>query len=125
MHKSILTPAEYLGFEVGADRKLADWAEIASYFEMLGELSARVCTTEIGRSTKGNPFLVSRNFLSRELRQARGIQGDTETAGRCAYHRRGERRGRTDSSRQGRSSYHVQHPCYRGGGYADVDAAGA
>lgn len=59
MHKSILTPAEHLGFEVGADRKLADWAEIASYFEMLGELSARVCTSEIGKSTKGNPFLMS------------------------------------------------------------------
>ncbi len=59
MHKSILTPAEYLGFEVGADRKLAGWTEIKSYFEMLGELSDRVCTTEIGRSTKGNPLLMS------------------------------------------------------------------
>ncbi len=57
--KSILTPAEHLGFEVGADRKLAGWAEVASYFEILDELSDRVRTIEIGRSTKDNPFLMS------------------------------------------------------------------
>lgn len=57
--KSILTPAEHLGFEVGADRKLAGWSEIVDYFEMLGELSDRVRTVEIGRSTKGNPSLMT------------------------------------------------------------------
>ena len=59
MDKSILTPAEHLGFEIGADRKLAGWTEITSYFEMLGEQSGRVRTAEVGRSTKGNPFLMS------------------------------------------------------------------
>ena len=59
MDKSILTPAEHVGFEVGADRKLAGWAEIKGYFEMLGELSDRVQTIEIGRSTKDNPFLMA------------------------------------------------------------------
>ena len=59
MDKSILTPSEHLGFEVGEDRKLAGWAEIAGYFEMLDELSDRVQTIEIGRSTKDNPFLMA------------------------------------------------------------------
>lgn len=59
MHKSILTPAEHLGFEIGADRKLAAWSEIMDYFEILGELSDRVQTVEIGRSTKRNPFLMT------------------------------------------------------------------
>ena len=59
MDKSILTPSEHLGFEVGEDRKLAGWAEIADYFKMLGELSERVSTVEIGRSTKDNPFLMA------------------------------------------------------------------
>ena len=59
MDKSILTPSEHLGFEVGEDRKLAGWAEIAGYFEMLDELSDRVQIIEIGRSTKDNPFLMA------------------------------------------------------------------
>ena len=59
MDKSILTPSEHLGFEVGEDRKLAGWADIMGYFQMLGELSERVRTVEIGRSTKDNPFLMA------------------------------------------------------------------
>ena len=54
---SITTPREYLGFEVGDDRKLADWQQISGYFEMLGSVSTRVKTSEIGRSTEDNPFL--------------------------------------------------------------------
>ena len=77
MDKSILTPKEHLGFEVGEDRKLAGWSEIVEYFEMLGELSDRVRTVEIGRSTKGNRFLMAivsspENLLS--LDEYRGIQ---------------------------------------------------
>ena len=59
MDKSILTPSEHLGFEVGEDRKLAGWADIMGYFQTLGELSERVRTVEIGRSTKDNPFLMA------------------------------------------------------------------
>ena len=55
----ILTPEEHLGFKVGDDRKLAGWEEIITYFGTLGELSERVVTVEIGRSTKDNPFLMS------------------------------------------------------------------
>ena len=57
--KSIPTPREHLGYEVGEDRKLAGWAEIAAYFEILDELSDRVQTIEIGRSTKDIPLLMS------------------------------------------------------------------
>ncbi len=59
MDKSIQTPQEHLGFEVGEDRKLAGWAETAAYFEMLDEMSDRVVTAEIGRSTKDNSFLMA------------------------------------------------------------------
>ena len=54
---SITTPKEYLGFEVGDDRKLAGWQQIFGYFQMLGSKSARVMTSEIGRSTEDNPFI--------------------------------------------------------------------
>ena len=59
MEKSIPTPGEYLGFEVGEDRKLAGWEAIVAYFKILGEQSERVQTIEIGRSTKDNPFLMA------------------------------------------------------------------
>lgn len=59
MDKSILTPSEHLGFEVGEDRKLAGWAEIMDYFKTLDEHSERVKVVEIGRSTKDNPFLMA------------------------------------------------------------------
>ena len=55
----MLKPEEHLGFKVGDDRKLAGWEEIITYFRTLGELSERVVTVEIGRSTKDNPFLMS------------------------------------------------------------------
>ena len=91
MDKSILTPSEHLGFEVGEDRKLAGWAEITDYFETLGELSERVEVVEIGRSTKDNPLLMAmisspENFSSldeyrgiqRRLADPRSISGDGE-----------------------------------------------
>lgn len=53
------TPAEHFGFELGADRRLADWEEIAGYFWRLDAASDRVRTLEIGKSTEGNPFLMA------------------------------------------------------------------
>ena len=57
--KPIPPPAQHLGFEVGEDRRLAGWSEIVAYFNTLDELSDRVRTLEIGRSTKDNAFLMS------------------------------------------------------------------
>ena len=55
---NIPTPRDYLGFEVGADRKLADWPQVAEYLRVLGDLSDRVETREIGKSTEGHEFLL-------------------------------------------------------------------
>ena len=55
----LISPADFLGFEVGADRKLADWPEIVEYFNLLVKNSERIQTEEIGKSTEGNPFLVA------------------------------------------------------------------
>jgi hypothetical protein len=43
---------------VGADRKLADWQEIVSYFRELEQNSDRVVVQELGRTTQDNPFLL-------------------------------------------------------------------
>ena len=52
-------PEQALGFQVGADRKLADWGQIVDYFKKLDEASDRVSVLELGRSTQGKPFIMA------------------------------------------------------------------
>ena len=90
-NNSLPTPSQHLGFEVGADRRLAGWGQIVDYFERLDRASDRVKTLEIGRSTEGNPFLLTiissaRNIanldkykrIQRRLADPRGIADDAE-----------------------------------------------
>ncbi len=55
----ITSPEQFLGFKVGTDRKLADWQQISSYFRLLDEQSDRVLVQEVGKTTEGNPFLLT------------------------------------------------------------------
>jgi hypothetical protein len=55
---AVPTPASVLGFEPGADGKLADWAQIVDYFRRLDAASDRVRTEDAGPTTEGRPFLV-------------------------------------------------------------------
>ena len=50
-------PASVLGFEVGADRKLADWVEITGYLNRLADASDRVLLDTLGETTLGRPFV--------------------------------------------------------------------
>src|SRR5688572_15821100 len=52
------TPASHFGFEIGADRKLADWKELTAYYEKLARSSPRVKVDTIGRTTLGAPFVM-------------------------------------------------------------------
>jgi len=52
------SPASSLGFEVGADRKLADWRQITGYFNRLAAASDRVKLDTLGTSTQGRPFIL-------------------------------------------------------------------
>ncbi len=55
----ITSPEQFLGFKVGADKKLADMVEIVEYFQMLDRQSKRIRVWEIGKTTEGNPFIVA------------------------------------------------------------------
>ncbi len=73
----VTSPAEFLGFSVGEDRKLADWPQVVDYFALLSEQSDKVKTVELGTTTEGAPLLLAyisspRNI--RELDAYRGIQ---------------------------------------------------
>ena len=53
------TPKERLGFEPGADGKLADWASVVDYFRAVDAASDRVSVAEAGRTTEGRPYLTA------------------------------------------------------------------
>lgn len=57
--RGITSPEQHLGFPVGADRKLANWAQIESYFRLLAEQSDRLQVEELGKSTEGRPFVLA------------------------------------------------------------------
>ena len=53
----IPSPKDFLGFEVGEARKLADMHQIIDYFQQLDAASDRIRVEEVGKTTEGNPFL--------------------------------------------------------------------
>jgi hypothetical protein len=52
------SPSDYLGYPVGADRRLADWTEITGYLAELASASERVRIDTLGRTTLGRPFVL-------------------------------------------------------------------
>jgi len=53
------TPSEALGFEVGADRKLADYRQIRTYFKTLAAASDRVEIQTLGKTTLGEEMIMA------------------------------------------------------------------
>jgi hypothetical protein len=51
-------PADYFGFEIGADRKLADWDQLTGWYELLANNSDRVTVDTLGETTLGAPFVM-------------------------------------------------------------------
>ena len=55
--KRITAPEMEFGFKPGADRKLADWKELITYFKKLSVESDRIRYEEVGKTTEGRPFI--------------------------------------------------------------------
>jgi hypothetical protein len=55
----VKSPSEFLGFEVGADRQLADYRQIVRYFRHLEEGSPRVELTSLGKTTLGEEMVMA------------------------------------------------------------------
>jgi Zinc carboxypeptidase len=54
------TPSEFLGFEVGADRKLADYRQIVSYFKALAAAAPdRLEVETLGKTTLGEEMIMA------------------------------------------------------------------
>ena len=56
---SIPTPDEFFGHQPGADSKLIRWDQIVDYYQLLGNGSDRIEVVELGKTTLGNPFLLT------------------------------------------------------------------
>jgi hypothetical protein len=52
-------PESHLGFQVGADYKLAKWHTIVDYFQKLDAASDRIEVETLGESTEGRPFVMA------------------------------------------------------------------
>jgi len=85
-----LPPKDLLGFEIGEDRKLADWRQITAYFHHLNRSSRKLRLVELGPSTLGRPMLMaiitSQANLARldDHRNTQRLLADPRLAGRSA-----------------------------------------
>ncbi len=90
------TPSEFLGFEVGADKKLADYRQIAKYFQALKAASPRVDIEVLGKTTLNEDMflaIISSEENIRNLKRIREIQRGSPTRAACPTRRRsGSRR---------------------------------
>ena len=57
--QDVTDPASFFGFKLGSDFKLADWPQIVDYFHLIDSQSDRIQVKELGKSTRGNPFLLA------------------------------------------------------------------
>ncbi len=52
-------PDEFAGFPIGSDGNLLRWERIVEYFELIADDSDRVQVDELGKTTNGNPFILT------------------------------------------------------------------
>ncbi len=64
------TPEAFLGFQVGADRKLADYGQIVRYLEALDQGSDRVQLQKLGKSVLGRDLVMAVISSEANLRDA-------------------------------------------------------
>ena len=104
------TPSEFLGFEVGADRKLADYRQIASYFKALAAASNRVELETLGKTTLGEDMFMAVISTEENLRNKAHYKD--------IAHKLADPRGLSTNRRsrprwQNRPSPHLQHSLHR------------
>jgi hypothetical protein len=55
---AVPAPESVLGFVPGEDRRLADWGQMLDYLKALDAASDRVIVEEVGKTTRGRPFVI-------------------------------------------------------------------
>jgi hypothetical protein len=62
LQAAVPTPQEHFGYSPGDEYKLADYADVSSYFQKLAKSTDRIKLLEIGRSALGKPMFAA--FIS-------------------------------------------------------------
>jgi hypothetical protein len=68
------SPREHLGFDVGADRQLADWTQIVAYFSRLADASPEVTLDTLGPTTQGRPLILATITSAENIRKIESIR---------------------------------------------------
>jgi hypothetical protein len=53
----LVAPEKFFGFQMGADRKLANWDKLHEYYQLLAKSSNKLKLVELGKSSEGRPYL--------------------------------------------------------------------
>jgi hypothetical protein len=51
------SPEKFFGFQMGADRKLANWDKLLEYYQLLDKSSDKMQLVELGKSSEGRPYV--------------------------------------------------------------------
>src|SRR5215471_9959022 len=78
---AVPAPSQFLNIEIGADRKLADYKQIASYFKALKAASPRVDIEALGKTTLGEDMFMAIISSEENIRNQKRIR---ETARKLA-----------------------------------------
>ena len=68
------SPSEFLGFQVGSDRHLADYHQIVSYFRALASTSGKIQVENLGQTTLGNEMILVAISSEQNLREVKKYQ---------------------------------------------------
>jgi hypothetical protein len=51
------SPEQFFGYQMGADRKLANWDRLLEYYQMLAKSAKNLRLVELGKSSEGRPYV--------------------------------------------------------------------
>ncbi len=54
---AVASPEKFFGFQMGADRKLANWDKLHEYYQLLAKSSNKLRLVELGKSSEGRPYI--------------------------------------------------------------------
>lgn len=64
-----VSPETFFGFQMGADRKLANWDRLLDYYRVLAKASNKLRLVELGKTSEGRPYIAL--FISSAANLAR------------------------------------------------------
>jgi hypothetical protein len=54
---AVQSPEKFFGFQMGADRKLANWDKLHEYYQLLAKSSNKLRLVELGKTSEGRPYI--------------------------------------------------------------------